>query len=69
MIGNSDILAGRAGHRAPDRAGPRSRRRLVIPATVTGCALALFGLFYAYVQLSRSFPTNSDGAGIALQAW
>ena len=69
MIGNSDILAGRAGRRAPDRAGPPRRRRLVIAATITSCALALFGLFYAYVQLSRAFPTNSDGAGIALQAW
>ena len=69
MIGNSDILAGRADRRAPDRAAPRRRRRLVIAATVSGCALALFGLSYAYVQLSRGFPTNSDGAGIALQAW
>ena len=70
MIGNSDILAGRVGRRVPDRAGPRGlRRRLVIVAIVSGCALALFGLFCAYVQLSRAFPTNSDGAGNALQAW
>jgi hypothetical protein len=69
VIGNNDIVAGRADRRAPDMAVAHGRRRLVAAGIAGGCALALFGLFYAYVQLSRTFPTNSDGAAQALQAW
>jgi hypothetical protein len=42
------------------------RRGLGVAAAVL---LAAAGLFIGYLRMARVFPTNSDGASIALQAW
>jgi hypothetical protein len=56
-------LAARAGRWAP--AAGRGRRAAGIAAT----GAVAVGLFLGYLQMARVFPTNSDGASVALQAW
>jgi hypothetical protein len=42
------------------------RRTWLMPGA---CLLAAVGLFLCYLRISRTVPTNSDGAANALQAW
>ena len=69
MAGNIDTLAEQAGGQAPGAAVPSGRRRLLAIGTWGGCALVALALWAAYVRLSQTFPTDSDGASIALQSW
>ncbi len=50
-------------------AAASGRRRLLAIGVWGGCALVALALWAAYVRLSQTFPTDSDGASIALQAW
>ncbi len=55
--------------RLPAGTGPARRpglRRLTVAAAVLAC---LAGLFAGYLAMSRTQPTNADGASQALQAW
>ncbi|HKT05652.1 MAG TPA: hypothetical protein VJT31_39570, partial [Rugosimonospora sp.] len=55
------------GEPAAPGAGPGgARRRLLLTAAL---AVALGCLFFGYLRMARVYPTNSDGAGNALQAW
>jgi len=47
----------------------RSRRRRRLIGIWRACGLAALALWAAYARLSQTYPTNSDGAGNALQAW
>jgi hypothetical protein len=69
VTGNIDALAEQAGGQAPGAAVPSGRRRLLAIGICGGCALLALALWAAYVRLSQTFPTDSDGASIALQAW
>src|SRR5579863_10532126 len=51
---------------APVRPAPSTRRRLLAAAAATA-ALAL--LFVAYLQVSRTYPENSDESNTLLMAW
>ena len=66
VFGNSDLLAQNGGRQAKNGSRERGIRRPLILAVT---ALALLACFAAYVRLSWTYPTNSDGASIALQAW
>ena len=68
VTGNIDTPTEYATRRPPEAAATGRRRW---PAIWIWCAggLAALALWAAYVRLSQSFPTNSDGAGNALQAW
>ena len=68
VTGNIDTPTEYAARRPPEAAATGRRRW---PAIWIWCAggLAALALWAAYVRLSQSFPTNSDGAGNALQAW
>jgi hypothetical protein len=48
-------------------AGHRFRWRAI--AIWCACGLAALALWAAYARLSQTFPTNSDGSFVALQAW
>jgi hypothetical protein len=74
----TDAPAKHAAGEEPGRtaAGPRFRRfrrvrrfRWRAIAIWSVCGLAALALWAAYARLSQTFPTNSDGAGNALQAW
>jgi hypothetical protein len=45
------------------------RRRWPAIGIWCACGLAALALWVAYARLSQTFPTDSDGAGDALQAW
>jgi len=57
-----------AARPAPESAAA-GRRRLPAIGTWCACGLAALALWAAYVRLSQTFPTNSDGSFVALQAW
>ena len=69
MTGNIDTEAEQTARRTPGAAGPAGRRRLLAIGIWGGCALAGLALWAAYTRFSQTMPTNSDGAGDALQAW
>jgi hypothetical protein len=69
VTGDIEALAGQAAGQAPGAAVPSGRRRLLAIGIWGGCALVALALWAAYVRLSQTFPTDSDGASIALQAW
>lgn len=69
MTGDIDALAARTARRRPGQAVPSGRRRLLAIGIWGGCALAGLTLWAAYTRFSQTMPTNSDGAGDALQAW
>jgi hypothetical protein len=69
VTGNIDALAEHAAGQAPGAAVPAGRRRLLAIGIWGGCALVALALWAAYVRLSQTFPTDSDGASNALQAW
>jgi hypothetical protein len=69
VTGNIDALAEQAAGQAPGAAVPSGRRRLLAIGIWGGCALVALALWAAYVRLSQTFPADSDGASIALQAW
>ena len=68
MTGNIDAPATHAARRAPGSAAT-GRRRLLVIGIWGGCGLAALALWAAYIRLSQTFPTDSDGAGNAYQAW
>ena len=68
MTGNIDAPAKHAARRAPGSAAT-GRRRLLAIGIWGACGLAALALWAAYIRLSQTFPTNSDGAGNAYQAW
>ena len=68
MTGNIDALAKHAARRAPGSAAT-GRRRLLAIGTWGACGIAALALWAAYIRLSQTFPTDSDGAGNAYQAW
>jgi hypothetical protein len=68
VTGNIDAPAKRAARRAPGSAAT-GRRRLLAIGIWGGCGLAALALWAAYIRLSQTFPTDSDGAGNAYQAW
>src|SRR6202451_2489809 len=53
-------------HARPPAAPVRLRRRLLATAAV---AVAVVLLFIAYLQVSRTYPENSDEANILLMSW
>ena len=71
----TDAPARHAAGEEPGRtaAGPALRRfrrfRWRAIAVFFACGLAALALWAAYARLSQTFPTNSDGAVNALQAW
>lgn len=69
MTGPIDALAEQAGRQAPGNAVPSGRRWLLAIGIGGGCALVGLTLWAAYTRFSQTIPTNSDGAGDALQAW
>jgi hypothetical protein len=68
VTGNIDAPAKHAAWRAPGSAAT-GRRRLLAIGIWGGCGLAALALWAAYIRLSQTFPTDSDGAGNAYQAW
>ena len=68
MTGNIDAPAKHAARQAPGSAAT-GRRRLLAIGIWGACALAALALWAAYIRLSQTFPTDSDGAGNAYQAW
>ncbi len=68
MTGNIDAPAKHAARRAPGSAAT-GRRRLLAIGIWGACGLAALVLWAAYIRLSQTFPTDSDGAGNAYQAW
>ena len=68
VTGNIDALAEQAAGQGPGVPVPSGRRRLLAIGLWGGCALVALALWAAYVWLSQTFPTDSDGASIALQA-
>jgi hypothetical protein len=69
VTGPIDALAEQAGRQAPGNAVPSGRRWLLAIGIGGGCALVGLTLWAAYTRFSQTIPTNSDGAGDALQAW
>jgi hypothetical protein len=69
VTGNTDAPAAQAARQAPEAAVPSGRRRLLAVAIWGGCVLVALALWAAYARLSQTFPTDSDGASNALQAW
>ena len=69
MTGPIDAPAEQAGRQAPGNAVPSGRRWLLAIGIGGGCALVGLTLWAAYTRFSQTIPTNSDGAGDALQAW
>jgi hypothetical protein len=69
VTGPIDALAEQAGRQAPGNAVPSGRRWLLAIGIGGGCALVGLALWAAYTRFSQTIPTNSDGAGDALQAW
>src|SRR5580693_4145034 len=67
--GPAEALAGGdarpVGHRRPS--GPVTVRRRVLASAAIVLALAL--LFVAYLQVSRTYPENSDESNTLLMAW
>jgi hypothetical protein len=68
VTGNIDAPAKHATRRAPGSAAT-GRRRLLAIGIWGACGLAALALWAAYIRLSQTFPTDSDGAGNAYQAW
>jgi hypothetical protein len=68
MTGDIDASAKHAARPATPAAAAGRRRWLAI-GIGGGCALAALALWAAYIRLSQTFPTDSDGAGNAYQAW
>jgi hypothetical protein len=68
VTGNIDAPAKHAARRAPGSAAT-GRRRLLAIGIWGACGLAALALWAAYIRLSQTFPTDSDGAGNAYQAW
>jgi len=68
VTGNIDAPAKHAARPAP---GSAAIGRRWLPAIAIGgaCGLAALVLWAAYIRLSQTFPTDSDGAGNAYQAW
>jgi len=54
---------------SPAESAPGRARRWPAIGIWCACGLAALALWAAYARLSQAFPTNSDGASIALQAW
>jgi hypothetical protein len=69
VTGNTDAPAKHAARRAPGAAVLPGRRRLLAIGIWGVCGLAALALWAAYARLSQTFPTDSDGASNALQAW
>jgi len=68
VTGNIDASANYAARGAQGPAAT-GRRRWPAIGICCACGLAALALWAAYVRLSQTFPTDSDGAGNALQAW
>jgi hypothetical protein len=70
VTGNVDAAAKHAAGQTPGPAAAgRRARRLRAIGIWCACGPAALALWAAYTRLSATFPTNSDGAGNALQAW
>jgi hypothetical protein len=67
VTGDIDTPTEYAARGAPEAAA--GRRRWPAIGIWCACGLAALALWAAYVRLSQTFPTDSDGAGNALQAW
>jgi hypothetical protein len=71
VTGNIDAPAEAkyAARRGPESTAAGHRFRWRATAIWCACGLAALVLWAAYVRLSQTFPTNSDGSFVALQAW
>jgi hypothetical protein len=69
VTGDTDAPAEQAARWTPGADGPSGRRRFLAIGISGGCALVALALWAAYERFSLTIPTNSDGAGDALQSW